>query len=129
MAETRIESNTVEIENSAEKVFDYLSDFNNFKHMMPPQVTDWRSTGDECSFNISGMATIGMKIVGKTPHSFIDIRSNGKVPFDFELQVHIQPVSENKCSGKLIFIADLNPMMKMMAEKPLTRSEERRVGK
>ncbi|HEY6159672.1 MAG TPA: hypothetical protein VI112_00575, partial [Bacteroidia bacterium] len=63
--------------------------------------------------------TIGMKIAGRTPHSLIHIVSNGKVPFDFELDVLLTEVSENRSKGQLVFTAELNPMMKMMVEKPL----------
>ena len=117
---TRIESEKVEINNSSVNIFNLLGNFNNFQKLMPPQVTNWSSTEDECSFTISGMATIGMKIIEKTPHSKIKISSNGKVPFNFDLNVLLTDLAEDKCSGQLIFEADLNPMLKMMVEKPLT---------
>ena len=52
---TRIESDKVEVAKSAEEVFNFLSDFNNFSKLMPEQVTDWVSDTDTCSFNIKGM--------------------------------------------------------------------------
>ena len=117
---TRIESEKVEVNNSSEKTFAFLSDFNNFQKLMPPQVTNWQSTADECSFTISGMATIGVKIVEKKPNSEIKIVSNGKVPFNFNLNVFLSEAAADKCNGQLVFEADLNPMIKMMVEKPLT---------
>ena len=117
---TRIESEKVEVNNSAEKTFSFLSDFNNFQKLMPQQVTNWQSTTDECSFTISGMATIGMKITEKKPNSEIKIISNGKVPFNFNLNVFLSETTPDKCAGQLVFEADLNPMIKMMVEKPLT---------
>lgn len=117
---TKIESTNVEIENSAENVFNYLCDFNNFEKLMPSQVTNWTSTTEECSFTINGMATIGMKILDKTPHTHITITSNGKVPFDFILHVNIAAISPTKSTGQLVFEAELNPMIKMMVVKPLT---------
>ena len=86
---------------------------------MPEQVVDWQSTPDECSFTIKGMATLGMKMVEKTPDNFIRITSHGKVPFGFFLLCNI----DNAAGGsnvQLAFDADLNPMLKMMASKPLT---------
>ena len=77
----KIESEKVEINNSAEYIFNYLADFNNFEKLMPPQFTEWKSTTEECSFNINGMATIGMKIIDKTPFTKITISSHGKFPF------------------------------------------------
>lgn len=120
MSVTRIESDKVLIENSAANVFNYLSNFNNFKQLMPEQVTEWKSTEDECSFNINGMAVIGMKIIDKVPVSAIHIVSNGKVPFEFKLDVLLNAADDNKTFGQLVFQSELNMMVKMMVEKPLT---------
>jgi hypothetical protein len=116
---TKIESEKVEINNSAEHIFNYLGDFNNFGTLMPSQVTNWKSTADECSFTINGMATIGMKIIEKIPHSKITISSHGKVPFDFKLFVLLTEKDASNCIGQLTFESDMNPMIKMMLEKPL----------
>jgi hypothetical protein len=116
---TKIESEKVDINNSAENVFNYLSDFNNFEKLMPSQVTNWTSTNEECSFTINGMATIGMKIIEKAPHTKITITSHGKVPFEFKLFALFTEKSPSTCVGQLTFESDMNPMIKMMVEKPL----------
>jgi hypothetical protein len=116
---TRIESDKVEIANPAEKIFNYLSDFNNFGKLMPSQVTNWTSTTDECSFTINGMANIGMKIVERTPFTKITITSHGKVPFEFKLFVLLTEKDAGSCTGQLVFESDMNPMIRMMVEKPL----------
>lgn len=117
---TTIESQKAEVNQPAEKVFGFLSNFNNFQKLMPPQVSNWQSTETECSFTINGMATIGMKIVEAVPHTAIKITSHGKVPFEFKLDVLLNAIGENKTEGQLIFNAQLNPMIRMMVEKPLT---------
>src|SRR5262245_50393898 len=116
---TRLESDTVPVNKTPTEVFSFLSDFNNFQSLMPEQVVDWQSTPDECSFTIKGMATLGMKMVEKNPPSFIKITSHGSVPFAFFLLCNI---GEGAGGSKvqLAFDADLNPMLKMMASKPLT---------
>ena len=119
MSFLKLESELVEIENSAENIFTYLSDFKNFEKLMPPQVTNWTATTDECSFTINGMATIGMKIVEKFSPVKISITSHGKVPFEFKLYVLLTVVDPLKCKGQLTFESDMNPMIKMMVEKPL----------
>ena len=115
----KIESERSEINKPVSEVFAFLSNFNNFQKLMPPQVVDWQSTEDDCHFKISGMASIGMKIVDKTPNSLIKITSNGKVPFSFTLDIILTEIDPTKTSGQLIFEADINPMMAMMVEKPL----------
>lgn len=116
---TRIESEKTSVNQPANVVFDFLSDFNNFQKLMPEQVTNWESNQEEGSFTIKGMASLGMKISEKQPSNLIKIIRHGKAPFDFDMLCEIAdkgPQSE----VQLIFNADLNPMLKMMAVKPLT---------
>ncbi len=116
----KIVSEVSEIENTPENVFNFLSDFNNFEKMMPPQITDWKSTADECTFVIKGMATLGMKITERKPYEQITIISHGgKIPFSFTMLAKITPDGSH-CKGQIFFESDMNPMMKMMVEKPLT---------
>jgi carbon monoxide dehydrogenase subunit G len=117
---TRIESDTRTVNQSPEAVFKFLSDFNNFKQLMPEQVTDWVSDSTSCSFNIKGMASLGMAHDQLTPNSEIRIKRSGKAPFDFFLICSIDPEGETQSRVALLFDADLNPFLKMMAEKPLT---------
>ena len=116
---TQLSSDKVSVNKSAKEVFDFLSDFNNFGRLMPEQVTGWTSTADECSFTIAGMATLGMKIKERVPNTSVVIEKNGKAPFDFFLSCAITD-KQQQSDAQLFFDADLNPMMKMMASKPLT---------
>jgi carbon monoxide dehydrogenase subunit G len=116
---TRLESDQVTVNKTAKEIFDFLSDFNNYQRLMPEQVTDWKSTSDECSFTIKGMASLGMKMKEKIPYSSIVIERNGKAPFDFFLSCEIEDMNAQS-KVRLFFDADLNPMLKMMASKPLT---------
>lgn len=116
---TRIESDKVTINKTAKEVFDFLSDFNNFEKLMPEQVVGWHSTTDECTFTIKGMATLGMKIIEKVPNSLVKVAKNGSAPFEFNLSCMIDDLQQ-QCAVQLAFDADLNPVMKMMASKPLT---------
>ena len=116
---TRISSDKVTVQKSSADLYNFLSDFNNFQLLMPEQVTNWKSTSDECSFTIAGMASLGMKIIEKTPNSLIKAGKHGSAPFDFTLSCTIAD-SGVSSEVQLIFDADLNPMLKMMAERPLT---------
>ena len=117
---TRIESDKTSINKSTEEIFNFLSDFNNFQKLMPEQVTNWQSTADECSFTISGMASLGMKITEKKPNDYIKVIRNGNAPFDFTLECLLKEKSAAESEVQLAFDADLNPVLKMMAVKPLT---------
>ncbi|HEY4800253.1 MAG TPA: hypothetical protein VII99_14325 [Bacteroidia bacterium] len=121
----QIESDKAEINKPASEIFSFLTNFNNFQKLMPEQVVGWHSTENECHFTIKNLATIGMKIIDKTPNSLIKISSmpapNGKLPLDFILSVHLTETAPDKCTGQFVFEAELNPMLKMMLEKPLSK--------
>ena len=116
---TTIESNEALVNKSAQDVYNFLSDFRNFEKLMPEQVVNWKADENECSFTIKGMASLGMKIKNKVPNSLIEIESSGKTPFGFVMKCMIAD-RQTQCGVKLAIEADLNPMLKMMAEKPLT---------
>ena len=115
---TRIESDTRLISKTDKKIFNFLSDFNNFEQLMPDRVTDWESDKKTCSFTISGLASLGMEIIETRPNSFIKIKDFGKVPFNFDFLVSIEAQGD-KSNVNLVFDADLNTMLKMVAVKPL----------
>lgn len=115
----KFESEKVIINTSSENIYNFLADFNNFQKLMPEQIVNWKSTENNCSFTISGMADISMRIQEKIPFSKIIIVPDGKVPFTFELICDMNEIDKNSTQSQLIFMADLNPMLSMMASKPL----------
>lgn len=116
----KIESTKVEISKSQTEIYEFLSDFNNFEKLMPENVSNWESTSDECSFSVKGMASIGMAISDRMPDEQILISSTPKSPFRFNLNCFVENVDETQSITQLVFEADLNPVIQMMAEKPLT---------
>lgn len=86
---------------------------------MPEQVEQFIVDGDTCKFTIKGMATLGLKYEQKIPNSEVVMVKHEKAPFDLKLICKIE--DHGPVSGlQLFFDADLNPFLKMMAEKPLT---------
>ena len=114
-----IESEKLIINSSQEKIYHFLSNFNNFGKLMPEQIINWQSTETTCSFTIKGMTDLSMQIKEKMPFHTILISSFGKTPFEFELKCSFEALDANKTESQLIFFADLNPMLSMMASKPL----------
>lgn len=116
---TTFESEQVNITRNHELIFQFLSNFNNFEELMPPQVTDWQSDSERCSFTIQNMATLGMTYAEKRPFDHIEIISEGKSPFDFNMHCYLEATGSNSTNVNLQLNADLNFMLKMVASKPL----------
>jgi len=115
----RIETQKARINCHPQKVYDFLTNFDNFERLLPDQVANWQSTADSCSFEVKGLATIGLRITEKTPFTKINMIGEGKLPFGFSLETAIVEVIPQKCQVQLAIVADMNPFIAMMAEKPL----------
>lgn len=86
---------------------------------MPEQVENFKVENDTCSFTIKGMASLGLAYDEKIPDEKVVMKSHGKVPFDFHLICNLEAIGE-ETALVLSLDAQLNPFLKMMAEKPLT---------
>ena len=116
---TSFKSDKILINKSQEDLYAFLSDFNNFEKLMPEQVTNWKATNDSCSFTIKGMADLAMTMGQQTEYSQITYNSVGEKPFRFDLKTHFSLAGNNQTETHIILNADLNPMIKMMASRPL----------
>ena len=74
---TRIESQQVAVNKSAEEIYTFISNFNNFNQLMPSSVEDLETTEDTCSFSIKGMPTIRLKIGEKIPFTHVSMVADG----------------------------------------------------
>jgi carbon monoxide dehydrogenase subunit G len=114
-----ISSDSFLVHRKAEDIYNFLSDFTNFSHLMPEQVQNWAATPDQCSFEIKGLATLGMKMIERLPFSKVVMEGEGKLPFDFNLSCHFESEGETSTKVVLVMDADMNPFISMMAEKPM----------
>ena len=108
------------VKQPAEKIYNYIADFNNFSSLIPEdRVKDFRSTGDTCSFRVEGIGRAGLRIVEKEPYKLIKISSDEETTFDFLLWIQIKELEPGDSRMKITTEVKLNPMMAAMAKKPL----------
>ncbi len=118
---TTISSKKVEVKNSAENIFNFLVDFNNFEKIMPKdKISNWSSNTNECSFEINGLSSIGMKIEQTSPFKSLKMVSQGKNPFSFTLDVVLEEIGVDRVDSQMIFNGDINSFLKLVVEKPLS---------
>lgn len=117
----QIKSSKVFIKSSIEKIYDFLSDFNNFKDLMPEQIQNWKSTEDSCSFEVSGMGQMALKITEKVPYTKILIipETGTRLPFTFELICLLDKMNDNEAAVDFVFEHEMPMMISMMASRPL----------
>lgn len=122
---TNFESSVKTINKTQEDIFTFLSDFNNFTPLIPPdKVEGWRVEGDECFFKIPNVGDLSLKMIEKVAPATIKIAPAGKVPFEFNFWIQLKSTAPYDTKMKLTIKADLNMMMKMVASKPIQNGVE-----
>ena len=118
--DTKIESRTGKINANEELIYNFLADFNNFKGFIPPdKIEDFQSSEDHCRFKVSGIGEVGLRVIEREPFKTIKVTGDGMSNQQFLLWVQLKQVAEKDTRIKLTIKAELNPVLKMMATKPL----------
>lgn len=116
----RLESKIGKIASPEERVYNFLTDFNNFKDLIPEdKLQNWQADEDSCRFTINPIGETGVKIIKKEPFKLIKLTGIEESKFDFTLWVQLKQKEEKDTRIKLTLEAELNPMLQMMAKKPL----------
>ncbi len=117
----KIEGNKASLAAVPQKVFAFLSDFDNYEKLMPEQIVNWKSDKETCAFTVKGLADLSLKFARKEPNHLLELVPNGKTPVNFTLLVHLEndPLNDQKTIAHVDVDADLNPMLAMFAKKPL----------
>ena len=107
------------VNRTAESFFKKIEDLNNLKEIMPAEVDEFSSDKNTCSIKMKGMPKIELEIGEKVEYSKISLIAKGShIPFS--LYCYITEKKE-QCQARLEINAEINMMMKMMVEKPLTK--------
>ncbi|MCK4631353.1 MAG: SRPBCC family protein, partial [Bacteroidales bacterium] len=117
---TKFESRIGKLNTSGEKAFDFLSDFRNFSRFIPAdKIKEWEASTEQCKFTVEGVGKVGLKIIEKEPNKLVKITGDSTAGLEFFFWIQIKEIGEKDTRVKLTIKADLNPMMKMVAAKPL----------
>jgi len=116
---TTFKSPEVIVNKSAKDFFNLIGDLNNLNHIMPAEIRDFKSTATTCSFKMTGMPQLELQISEKIEFSKISLTAiESQVPFSLNCFI---VEKGKKCQARLEINAELNMMMRMMVEKPLTQ--------
>ncbi len=115
-----IEGNSVDVNKSAKDLFEFLTQLENYEKLMPENTEKFEVDGESFIFGLKGMPEIRLIMKEKTEFSNVTLgAASSKLPFSLALD--IEDISENKSKAHLKFESNFNPMIAMMAKKPLTK--------
>ena len=113
-----IQSQYVDNSKSEQEIFAIVSDMRNIPALLPEQAINVQANEDNLSFTVQGMGSIALRVSQRITYSLIQLVPVGKVPFPFVLSIKIAGLGNN-CRVMYEVDAELNPLMAMMAKRPL----------
>jgi len=119
---SRFESRTGNLSSTAEECFAFVSDIRNFERFIPQEsISNWQSDRESCSFSVSMLGTVSIRIAQKEEYCKVIFKGDALKKNDFELVLHILDNINKLADVMVVLNADLNPMLKMMAAKPIAQ--------
>ena len=117
----KIESKTGRSEYPETTIYNFITDFNNFKNLIPSeQVTDWESTEESCTFKIDPVGKTGLKIVEKVPSKLVKISSVPELSqYDFSIWIQLVSSGESETKIKITIEPRVNEMILQFVKSPL----------
>jgi carbon monoxide dehydrogenase subunit G len=114
------ESRSGKLTCNAEEVFAFVTDIRNFERFIPKgTINNWIAEKEWCSFSVSVLGTVNVRLAEKMKYNKVVFNGDALKKNDFSLVLDISDNNKNPAEVKVTLKADLNPMMKMMAAKPI----------
>ena len=127
MAQTSVfESRTANLSCSSKDVYTFVTDIRNFERFIPEgKIDNWHAEKESCSFSVPMLGTVSVKLVEKEMYNKVGFTGDALKKNDISLVLNISESVKNSAMVKVILQADINPMLKMMAAKPIAQFLEK----
>lgn len=116
-----LESPKVTVAQSAEYLYNALSDVKSYEKLMPENIAKFEVLGDDIfNFGLKGMPEIKLRLKEGVPFAKVNLAAaSDKLPFT--LSANLNSLSDNSTEIQLQFDGEFNPMMAMMIKGPITK--------
>lgn len=116
------ESRNGDMDCTPEEVFYFMTDMRNFKRFVPSGVVnDYKDDIESCSFHVPQAGHVNIRLDKSEKYDLIVYRGDALKQNDFELTLHITRKEDNFATVKVTVNADLNPVIKMFASRPISQ--------
>ena len=118
--ELKVESKIGRLRSDENRIYDFLSDCNNFQQFASNEkIRNWQSDSESCSFTIDGIGDVVFRIVDKEPNKLVKFSIENAQADNIFLWLQLKNVTSNDTRLKLTAKLDANPMIRMFISKPL----------
>jgi hypothetical protein len=123
------ESRTGKLTCNAEEIFAFVTDIRNFERFIPVGIiSNWIAEKETCSFSVSMLGTVSVRLAEKERYTKVVFSGDALKKNDFLLTLNIKDNVTDHAEVMILLSAELNPMMKMMAGKPIEQFLERLIN-
>jgi hypothetical protein len=110
---------------TSDVAFNFITDLRNFgRFVREGTITDWQAEKEFCSFNVSVIGTVKVRLIEKIAGNRVVYQGDALSKNDFTINVDLSGDSPGPADVRLFLSASLNPMMKIMADKPIRQFME-----
>jgi hypothetical protein len=129
--ELKIVSRTAKLNTPSSTIYRMIADFSFMDKITPPddKVKIISCNENSCRIAVEGGGEFGMKIEERKENELVKIANEEYAPFEFNLWIQLKEIEAYDTRLRITLHATLNPLMKMMAQKPLTNFVESMVDK
>lgn len=114
---------------NAEEIFAFVTDIRNFERFIPVGIiSNWIAEKESCSFSVSMLGTVSVRLAEKERYTKVVFSGDALKKNDFLLTLNIKDNVTDHAEVMILLSAELNPMMKMMAGKPIEQFLERLIN-
>lgn len=119
----KIESKIGKSAVSDQKIYNFISNFHNFKELLPQdRVSGWESSEEKCSFQVDPLGRTGLMIVGKEPYKLVKMSSDPEFSkYQYTIWIQLKKVSQDDTRIKITIEPLVNKMMMPMVRLPLKK--------
>ena len=115
----KISGAKVKTNKSAQEMFEFLTQLENFEQLMPESIQKFLVEGESFLFALKGMPEIRLVLKEREEFSKV-VLGAASSKLSFSLIADIEATSDSSSEVELNFEGKFNPMMAMMVKKPLT---------
>ena len=127
-SETEFVSPSGTINAGSTQVYNFVSDIRNFSRFIPEEtVKNWVADADSCSFEISPVGSVNVKLTERNPTSLVKFEGVALQNTAFRIWVQLKETETAVTRFRIVLRAELNPFYKMMASKAVSGFLERLV--
>jgi hypothetical protein len=119
----KIESRIGKSESSDEQIFTFITNFHNFKELLPAdKVSGWEASEEKCSFQVDPLGRTGLMIIEKQPYKLVKMSSDPEFSsYQFHIWVQLKKLSDRDTRIKITVEPQVNKMLLPMIRGPLKK--------